>query len=216
MTIRQLMYCALGLLGTGPLTAGELTVKVLDANSGDPVEGALVIVADSSAAEPVKAEMLQKNRTFQPHVLVVPTDSQVNFPNMDSTQHHVYSFSPAKTFNIELYSGKPSAPVTFDQAGVVEVGCNIHDQMQAFIIATDSGIWGNTDASGSMSLPTSTGNDTPVELRVWHPHQEDTTAMESHTLSSPLDGPHEVKLSLKPRPAPRNNLDSLQQRFKDI
>ncbi|MGO1462421.1 MAG: Cupredoxin, partial [Oleiphilaceae bacterium] len=73
---------------------------------------------------PVQAKVVQKDRMFHPHVLILPTGSSVNFPNRDNTQHHVYSFSPAKPFNLELYAGQPEAPVLFDQPGIVELGCN--------------------------------------------------------------------------------------------
>ena len=97
------------------------------------------------------ARMVQQNRQFVPHVMVVPPGTDVAFPNRDNTQHHVYSFSPARTFEIELYAGVPEAPVRFGNTGVVELGCNIHDRMQGFILVTDQR-HGMTDDQGRLTL----------------------------------------------------------------
>jgi plastocyanin len=70
----------------------------------------MVYVNDSSKPAPVRAEISQKNRRFHPHVLILPAGSSVDFPNQDNTQHHVYSLSPAKVFNLELYADRPEAP----------------------------------------------------------------------------------------------------------
>lgn len=216
MKARRMIFSGLCVLAAGPLLAAELTVKVLEKATGEPVEGAVVTVSGSSAAEPVTAEIVQKNRAFKPHVLVIATGSQVNFPNLDNTLHHVYSLSPAKTFNIELYSGKPSEPVTFDQAGVVEIGCNIHDQMQAFIIVSDAPTRGQTDASGTVTLSVSGGTQPEHELQVWHPRLENNADMESHVLSQPTAATVTIELALQPPARTGNGLDALQQRFNEL
>ena len=59
------------------------------------------------------------------------------FPNSDNVRHQVYSFSPAKRFQLPLYAGTPAAPVVFDRPGVVAIGCNIHDQMSAYLVVVD-------------------------------------------------------------------------------
>ena len=75
---------------------------------------------------------------FAPDLLVIPVGSTVEFPNSDSVSHQIYSFSPAKRFQLPLYRGKPYPPVHFDQAGVVTLGCNIHDEMLAYLLVTDA------------------------------------------------------------------------------
>jgi plastocyanin len=136
-----------------PVNAAQstLSVTVIDSQNGEAVASARIIVNDGPTAKPISVEMVQKNRQFQPKVLMVPKKSEVNFPNQDATQHHVYSFSPTKVFNLELFAGKPEAPVVFDKTGVVEVGCNIHDNMQGFILVTDSSLTALTDSSGRAS-----------------------------------------------------------------
>jgi len=64
---------------------------------------------------------------------VVQAGTPILFPNHDKVRHHVYSFSPAKTFELKLYSGVPGTPVLFDKPGLVVLGCNIHDQMVAYV-----------------------------------------------------------------------------------
>ena len=85
-----------------------------------------------------RAVLDQKNRMFVPHVLPIQTGTAVTFPNSDNVRHQVYSFSPAKKFQLPLYAGTPAAPVVFDKPGVVTVGCNIHDQMSAYIVVVDT------------------------------------------------------------------------------
>ena len=75
---------------------------------------------------------------FVPDLLVVPVGSTVSFPNSDSVSHQIYSFSAAKRFQLPLYRGKPYPPRLFDQAGLVMLGCNIHDWMIAYIDVTDA------------------------------------------------------------------------------
>ena len=102
-------------------------------------------------------------------MLTVPKGTRVNFPNLDRTRHHVYSFSEPKPFELKLYVGTPQEPVLFDKPGIVALGCNIHDYMQAFIYVSDSPHARVTDSEGQASftgLPA--GN---YRLRVWHPWQ---------------------------------------------
>jgi hypothetical protein len=81
-------------------------------------------------------------------------------------RHHVYSFSPSKPFELKLYSGRPVAPVVFDQAGVVTLGCNIHDQMVAHVVVVPTPLHGRTDATGRFVLELPAGEH---RLRAWHP-----------------------------------------------
>ena len=123
-----------------PLAAATLTVRVQDAR-GRNVDDAVVYAVPEGRQLPLArrtAVMDQKNRMFVPHVLPVQTGTAVSFPNSDDVRHHVYSFSPAKPFQLPLYKGTPANPEVFDRAGVVTLGCNIHDQMSAFIVIVDT------------------------------------------------------------------------------
>src|SRR5260221_2230684 len=123
--------------------AAILVVEVRDVR-GAPVPDAVVyaIPEAKKLPAPSRAVLDQKNRTFVPHILPIQTGTAVTFPNSDNVRHQVYSFSPAKKFQLPLYSGTPAAPVVFDKAGVVTIGCNIHDQMSAYLLVVDTPFFG--------------------------------------------------------------------------
>jgi len=148
--------------------AAEIEVQVNDI-AGASVENAVVYLEPKDKAAPSlknQAAIAQKNKTFIPLVTVIQTGSSIIFPNKDSVRHHVYSFSPAKTFELKLYSGVPSTPVVFDKAGTVVLGCNIHDQMLAFVYIVDTPYFAKTDASGKVKMSDVPSGD--YLLKVWH------------------------------------------------
>lgn len=197
---------------------GGLLLELIDSATGLPVTNAVVIMDDSPESLPVEAEIIQKNREFHPHVLVIPKDSKVDFPNRDNTQHHVYSFSPARIFDIELYAGRPEAPIVFDQTGIVEIGCNIHDQMRGFILVTDTDPSGRTNEKGQLNIfiPQAEGNAGESRLSIWHPRMVDNTRMAHFTLERPHPEPVRLSVELSPEPASGDSLDSLQKRFQEL
>jgi plastocyanin len=157
------------LLAAGLARAVPFAVHVQDA-SGRPLADAVVAVQvqgqPSRAATPTSAQMAQKDRQFQPAVLVVQTGTAVSFPNLDTVRHHVYSFSAARKFDIKLYAGTPTRPEVFDKAGVVTLGCNIHDQMSAHIVVVDTPVFGKSDAAGLVQLDLPAGEHV---MAYWHP-----------------------------------------------
>ncbi|WP_295526954.1 methylamine utilization protein, partial [uncultured Pseudacidovorax sp.] len=111
-------------------------------------------------------EMAQAQRRFMPETLLVTRGTSVQFPNRDDVRHHVYSFSPAKRFELKLYIGRPANPVLFDMPGVVVLGCNIHDEMVGWVLVMDTPYYGQTDGQGRLVL-----RDVPAggyQLRTWH------------------------------------------------
>ncbi|MFZ4526859.1 MAG: methylamine utilization protein [Undibacterium curvum] len=165
-----LPYFLAGLLMTaGMQTAyANRVVQILD-NEGKAVENAVVSAEAANGNHPVKAgsyTIEQKDRKFLPLVSVIPVGSAVSFPNNDTVKHHAYSFSAAKRFELKLYSGKPSSPVVFDTAGTVVIGCNIHDQMIAYIQVVNTPYFGKTDAKGLATLPAMPNGK--YTLKVWH------------------------------------------------
>jgi plastocyanin len=154
---------------TAPLAhAAPLTVNVVD-GTGKPLAGAVVMLDVKGAkktAEPgTQANLAQRSRQFDPGVLVVQTGTSVNFPNFDTVRHHVYSFSPIKSFEIKLYAGTPSAPVVFDKPGIAVLGCNIHDSMVAHVLVVDTPYFARTDDQGQAVLQAPAGEH---QLKVWH------------------------------------------------
>jgi plastocyanin len=128
-------------------------VEVRDGR-GSPVTDAVVYAIPQGRVPPPPARRAvvdQKNRMFIPHVLPIQTGTAVMFPNSDNVRHQVYSFSPAKRFQLPLYSGTPAEPVVFDKPGVVAIGCNIHDQMSAYLVVVDTPHFAKT-AEGRATL----------------------------------------------------------------
>jgi plastocyanin len=158
---------AIGLLQ--PAGAGTLQLQVQDKN-GKPLPEAIVFLesADAkAAARPIKGiEVAQVARQFKPAVTVVTPGTSVLFPNQDTVRHHVYSFSPAKTFELKLYAGVPANPVVFDKVGIAVLGCNIHDNMVAWVLVVDTPYFGHTDAQGKLTLDNVPNGN--YKLRTWH------------------------------------------------
>jgi len=170
--LRPLLHAAL-LVAVCALPAmawpAAVEVRVLD-GAGKPLTDAVVFLESREARAAVKpatqVDLAQANKQFDPQVTVVPVGTAVNFPNRDKVRHHVYSFSPVKKFEIKLYVGTPAAPVVFDQPGVAVLGCNIHDQMAAWVLAVATPWFGKTGADGVVRLPQVPAGS--YRLRTWH------------------------------------------------
>ena len=150
------------------LHAAELTVQVSD-QAGNPLSNAVVYLESDTKLNRsplIEANIDQKNKQFWPFVSVVQVGTSINFPNKDTVRHHVYSFSPAKVFELKLYSGIPAKPIVFDKPGTVILGCNIHDSMLAYIHIVDTPYFGKSDVNGIVKL-----TDLPSgqhTLKAWH------------------------------------------------
>jgi plastocyanin len=166
--MRSVCGWGLSLICAQQIVAGPVTVTVHTA-AGAPVTDA-VIVFEPATALPAPARATatidQIDKRYVPRVTVVRTGTAIHFPNSDTIKHQVYSFSDAKTFNLKLYAGVPSAPVVFDKPGSVVLGCEIHDHMVAFVEVVDSPYFAKTPASGTATVPLPPGR---YQLRVWQP-----------------------------------------------
>lgn len=177
--LRGLRLAAPLLAGTIGLhgTAGADTINVRVTNqSGRPLADAVVFAVAAApasarpaprAARPLRVTIEQKDRDFLPFVTAVQVGTSVTFPNKDPMLHHVYSFSPAKVFEIKL-NATESPSVLFDKPGAVALGCNIHDWMEAHIYVAPTPYFTKTDAQGAARLTVPAGAYT---LETWHPYQ---------------------------------------------
>lgn len=160
----------LGLLLASQLALAEVTFLVQDQHGQALADSVLEVVSDPQKPGD-NAElgiMDQIEKAFVPGLLVVQTGQFVDFPNSDNIRHHVYSFSPAKTFELKLYADRPEEPIIFDQHGVVVLGCNIHDSMVGYIyVAADKRV-ATTDSQGKATLPVTSETS---QISVWHAHQ---------------------------------------------
>lgn len=182
------------------LDAGAAAFEaIVRAPDGKPVEdAALVLEPVAGRIEPPKtsAKIEQRDREFVPYLTIVQKGTPIEFPNRDRIKHHVYSFSPAKIFEIKLYAGEPAKPVVFDQAGEVAIGCNIHDWMEAHVLVVDTPWFAKTGADGIARLSVPAG---AYRLRPWHPRQK---AAAEARLVDIADGPTkrmELTLDVAPR-----------------
>ena len=150
-----------------PAVAVEIEASVVDAK-GKPIKGAVVFVDSDSPAKatdpPVEVDQIDKE--IVPKLVVVPVGTKIRFPNKDKIHHHLYSFSPAKAFEIDLYRGEPPGPVVFDKPGVVKLACNIHDWMEGVIVVVPSPWFAVTDRKGVARIVAPL--EGPVDVMVYH------------------------------------------------
>jgi plastocyanin len=181
--------------------AAEIAVTVTD-EQGQPVADAVVVAvpADGNLRptgkvgdRPRGGVVDQVDKEFTPKVTAIFVGTAVTFPNHDNVRHQVYSFSPAKRFELPLYAGVPAEPVVFDKPGVVVLGCNIHDWMIGYVYVSESPYFAKTGSDGKALLA-----DLPARmytLRVWHPQldgAEETTRQSAEALLS-----HRIELAWK-------------------
>lgn len=102
--------------------------------------------------ESARATMNQRDQTFVPHVLAIAVGTTVDFPNRDITFHNVFSLSKTKAFDLGRYSRGKSKSVRFDRPGVVQVFCDIHSHMSAYILVFAHRFFAVTDVSGHYTI----------------------------------------------------------------
>lgn len=113
-----------------------------------------------------KPQLVQKDKSFQPHLLVVPIGSVVDFPNRDPFFHNVFSLFDGKRFDLGLYESGATNSVRFDRAGVSFLFCNIHPEMSAIVVAVDTPYYGVSDHSGRVTI--ANVPDGKYQLHLWY------------------------------------------------
>jgi plastocyanin len=180
------------LIAVCELWAGTVAAAALDLSlsgpSGKPAANTVVLIhnLDDPVGMPdlptPAVTVVQQGQMFAPAVSVVHVGTRVRFPNFDRMRHHVYSFSTAKRFELRLYSGEQVPHIDFDRTGIVVVGCNIHDWMEAYIYVTDAGAAAVTDAGGTARFPSLPAGRYRID--VWHPPLEHAVAARELTLAN--------------------------------
>ncbi|WP_338849109.1 carboxypeptidase regulatory-like domain-containing protein [Massilia sp. W12] len=180
---------------------------VLD-KTGNPVMDAVIYAMPADNAplpKPVEGAPLvvtQEYYTFNPYVSVLRTGGAVRFANRDPHEHHIKSFSPAKSFELRIAGKKDdSAPVLFEKSGDVALVCHFHDWMRGFVLVLDTPWFGKTDKSGNVVI-----NNLPpgkYDIRAWAPKMIGEPPMQS--LQVAANDPAAVKFQLNfiPAPAPK-------------
>ncbi|HEX5380254.1 MAG TPA: methylamine utilization protein [Phenylobacterium sp.] len=199
----------LALFVAAPAAAADLTV-VVRTPAGAPVQDAVVTVKapGGAGAAPIRFawpySVVQQNIQFSPFVLIAPVGSDVSFPNKDNVRHHVYSFSPVKKFELKLYGHDETRSIHFDKPGVVPLGCNIHDQMIAYVVVVDTPFAAKTGPDGVAvirGLPAGAAT-----MTVWQPFMKTARNQQVRAVSVPSVGGRETVVA-DLRPAPRPSMD---------
>src|SRR5215470_2244536 len=131
-----------------------------------PLSGLTANRARLPNASPQHFRLVQKNKRFTPHILVVPVGSVVDFPNLDPFFHNVFSLFDGKRFDLGLYEAGTTRAVNFNVAGICYIFCNIHPEMSAVVVVVGTPYYGVSDSTGTVSIPTLPPGR--YELNVWH------------------------------------------------
>jgi len=211
---KMLLFAAL-VLAAGSVEAqtAEIAATVTD-DQGRPVEDAVVVAVPSEGVmrppqRPREGVVDQVDQEFTPKVTAILVGTAVRFPNHDNIRHQVYSFSPAKRFELPLYAGVPAEPVVFDKPGVIVLGCNIHDWMIAYIYVSESPYFARTGKDGKALIAELPARSYTV--RVWHPQldaPEETTRKTvdaSHAGTATVAWTLKLKREAKVRRAPTSD-----------
>ena len=156
LTITFLFISVLLLYLPNRVFAGSITGTVNVKGLRSPVN-VLVYIAKAPSVDvdvsAAKSVMDQRDLTFIPHVLPILAGSAVQFPNNDKVAHNVFSLSRTKTFNFGSYGPGESKTVLFDKPGVVELRCDVHAEMSAYILVMRNPYWALTDDKGHFKIP---------------------------------------------------------------
>jgi len=141
---------------TGFATAGQISGAVKTHGLRTPAN-VLVYLSEASPASgdlsKLKFVMDQRNLEFIPHVLPVLVGAAVEFPNNDKVEHNVFSLSRTKKFNLGSYKAGESKTVVFDKPGIVELRCDVHAEMAAYILVLKNPYFALTDEKGRFVIP---------------------------------------------------------------
>jgi plastocyanin len=144
------------------MVTARVTVNNADKSSRDSKAANVVLWLTSSDDSnlPLPASftqqrprLVQLNKSFQPHILIVPVGSVVEFPNHDPFFHNVFSLFEGKRFDLGLYEAGTTRDVRFDKVGISYIFCNIHPQMSAVVLALGTPFYGISDARGEVVIP---------------------------------------------------------------
>lgn len=195
--------------------ASGVEFRVAD-TKGHPVENAVVSLTPLDAPAPplhspaAPLVIQQKGQEFSPYVTALVVGTAVTFPNRDTVQHHVYSLSPPKKFELPLYAGEAKEAIVFDRPGVVSLGCNIHDWMSAYIVILATPWFARTGADGTAVVAEVPAGRYHAE--VWHPRLPKGESRELTLTATPA--PVAFALALKPDRRIRRSPDADRGGYK--
>jgi len=126
----------------------------------------LGVAVPVSGRLPNPPQLLQRNKTFEPHVLIVPLGTMVEFPNQDPFFHNIFSLYDGRRFDLGLYESGTKRSVKFDRPGVSFLFCNIHAEMSAVVLAVDTPYFALSDGNGNVTIRNVP--DGRYQMHVWY------------------------------------------------
>jgi len=185
---RIILGCCVLLLFSTLATGQQLTLTarvslVSDPKAKSSTDARNIVLWLTPDADPVKPKpaehlrLVQKNKSFEPHLLVIPVGSVVAFPNRDPFFHNVFSLFEGKRFDLGLYEAGSTRDVHFDKPGVSYIFCNIHPEMSAVVVVLDTPFYGISDQRGQILIP-----NVPLgryTRRIWYEGSPPETLRES-------------------------------------
>lgn len=196
------------------VVADTVTVEVVAAD-GQPLANAALLIEREKPSVKVPGQSAvvdQVDKQFTPTVSAVEPGTDVVFPNSDNIRHHVYSFSEAKNFELKLYSDKEKPSVNFDKAGIVTLGCNIHDQMVAYVLVSDEYDVAVTNEQGIAELNLEE-REPPAEIKVWHYWMGDELSKAQSVQLASDSGKLTAQVQVSPPVQKDKEPSRLEQRF---
>jgi len=167
-------------------------VKLFQVDSGAPMKDesrVVVWLTPQGVVQPVRLQssqkkyrMVQRNKMFEPSLLVVPLDSFVEFPNLDPWFHNVFSLYQGKRFDLGLYEAGAQKTIKFDRPGPSYVFCNIHPEMAAVVLTVDSDFYGISEKSGRTSI-----ENVPEGKYLLHVWYENASPQSLDSLQRPVE-----------------------------
>lgn len=186
-------------LVAGNLFAADFNCTLVSSKGGDALAEAAVALIPLDQPAPTPAsdapiEIAQENQEFSVFMTIVQTGTKVVFPNRDTVQHHVYSLSRPRRFELPLYNPGQAESIVFELAGQVTVGCNIHDWMITHVVVVPTPWFAKTDAQGAARISAPAGR---YRVEVWHPRMARPETREI-TLADGATSQESFSLALKP------------------
>lgn len=190
----------------GLAMAGKITGTVKVNGLRSPVDILVYLVKAPPVQEDLsktKFIMDQQNLTFNPHILPIPVGASVDFPNNDKVDHNIFSLSRTKKFNLGSYKPGDSKAVLFDKPGIVELRCDVHAEMAAYIMVLKNPYFSVTDDQGRFEIPDSKHleqngikgiKDLPAGnyvLKIWH----EKLKTQKQTVTIPENGDVSVEIT---------------------
>ena len=161
---------AAGAIGSAGRVAGRIVILEKDNKSSTDLSDAVLYLETpatvATAAKPVTVEIAITDKTYAPHVVVVPVGSTVRFPNHDPFNHNVFSVSEPNSFDLGLYGRGEAKSYTFTHPGLVRVYCNVHPRMVAYVLVMENRYYAQPASDGSFAIDNVPNGR--YRLHVWH------------------------------------------------